>query len=110
MIRFPPRLTGLLVLAAVTLAGCGMPTGPLGMPMTGGGPGSPLNDKNYPDPHPQSDSDAAQRAAYQANQQQQSVQQQMSMPDLSSMHCATISSGSTGTNAGSMTSSRSCHN
>jgi hypothetical protein len=104
-----PRIMTLLV-ALGPLAACGIPTGPLGMPQMGGGPGTPFNDKNYADPHPESSSDAAQRAAYQASQNQQRAAQQMSTPDLSKMSCSGGSIVTTGANAGSMVGSTHCHN
>jgi hypothetical protein len=110
MLRSSPRLVALLLAISLALAGCGVPTGPLGMPVMGGGPGTPFNDKNGPDPHPFSESNDAQRAAYEAHQREQQVQQQMRSPDLSTMQCTGSSSGSSGPNAGMMTASTSCHN
>jgi hypothetical protein len=76
---------------------------------------SPFNDKNYADPHPHSDSDDAQRAAYIHHQQDQQREQSQAshdsgMPDLSKMSCTGSSNVSTAANAGMMTSSSSCHN
>ena len=99
--------------AALLLAGCDMsqlPHGNLGMPDMSGGPGfnntSPFNNKNYADPNPHSASDDAQRAAYQQHQQDQ----MNAGPDLSHMHCTGASTSSTGANAGTFSSSSSCHN
>jgi hypothetical protein len=98
--------------AVLLLSGCGIPP-------NYGAPGtippwqhdSRVNDKNY-DPHPESPSSDAQRAAYEAHQREQLQQQQEhdSGPDLSQMHCTGTSSGSSGPNAGFMSSSTSCHN
>ncbi len=104
-----------LALGAILLllAGCGLsslPHGNLPMPDMSGGPGfgsSPFNGKDYPDPHPHSDSDDAQRAAYQQHQQDQIND---SGPDLSHMSCTGSSSSSSGSNAGTFSSSTSCHN
>jgi hypothetical protein len=104
----------LLVAAAL------LPLSACGIPPNWGAPGTTppwetnahSNGKDYPDPHPESPGSDAQRAAYEANQRQQIQQQQShdSGPDLSQMHCTTTSSGSSGPNAGTMTSSTSCHN
>jgi hypothetical protein len=84
------------------------------MPTMSGGPGfgnSSFNDKNYPDPHPESESDDAQRAAYQQHQQDQiNAAGADSAPDLGQMTCTSNSVSSTGGNAGSFSSSSSCHN
>jgi hypothetical protein len=95
------------------LSGCGLsslPHGNLGMPDMSGGPGfsnGDFNDKNYADPNPHSASDDAQRAAYQQHQQEQLNN---SGPDLSHMSCNGSSSSSSISNAGSFSSSTSCHN
>jgi hypothetical protein len=79
-------------------------------------PSYPYNNKDYPDPHPHSASDDAQRAAYIQHQQDQQREQQgqsspgPSMPDLSKMSCSGSSNVVTAANAGMMTSSSSCHN
>ena len=78
-------------------------------------PSYPFNDKDYADPHPHSDSDDAQRAAYIQHQQEQERTQAPSssdtgMPDLSKMSCAGSGTVVQGANAGMMTSSTSCHN
>jgi hypothetical protein len=101
------------------LAGCmdlsQLPHGNLPMPDMSGGPGfsnnSAFNGKNYADPNPHSASDDAQRAAYQQHQQDQMNAASMnSGPDLSHMHCTGTSTSSSGTNAGTFSSSSSCHN
>ena len=102
---------GLLLLAGCDLSS--LPHGNLPMPDMSGGPGfgsSPFNGKDYPDPHPHSDSDDAQRAAYQQHQQEQRDQLNDSGPDLSHMSCSGGSSSSSGANAGTFSSSTSCHN
>ena len=82
-------------------------------------PSYPYNNKDYPDPHPHSDSDDAQRAAYSQHQQDQQREQQdqqepsspgFSMPDPGKLSCTGSSNVVTGSNAGMMTSSTSCHN
>lgn len=87
------------------------------MPDMSGGPNvsdPAFNNKNYADPNPHSASDDAQRAAYQQHQQDQ--QDQMNAagvnggPDLSHMRCTGSSSSSSGVNAGTFSSSTSCHN
>ncbi|GAN77715.1 hypothetical protein [Acidisphaera rubrifaciens] len=101
---------GLLAL----LGGCaGLPHGNLGMPATGGVSfdGTAFNGKDYADPHPTSASDAQQRAAYQAHQQQQiDAAKASAVPDLSHMTCSGTSTASSGVNAGTLTSSTNCHN
>jgi hypothetical protein len=98
------------------LTGCGLsslPHGNLPMPDMSGGPGfgnSDFNNKNYADPNPHSASDDAQRAAYQQHQQEQRDQLNNSGPDLSHMTCTGSSSSSSGANAGTFSSSTSCHN
>ncbi len=98
------------------LSGCGLsslPHGNLGMPDMSGGPGfgnSDFNNKYYADPNPHSASDDAQRAAYQQHQQEQRDQLNNSGPDLSHMSCSGSSSSSSGANAGTFSSSTSCHN
>jgi hypothetical protein len=108
-----------LLLGATLFAfgGCGASSLPHGnLPMSdmsggAGGGGSPFNNKNYPDPNPHSVSDDAQRAAYQQHQQEQIDEQRAnSMPDLSHMTCTGNSASSSGPNAGSFSSSTSCHN
>ena len=70
-----------------------------------------FNNKNYADPNPHSASDDAQRAAYQQHQQDQMNAAGMnSGPDLSHMSCSGSSVSSSGTNAGTFSSSSSCHN
>lgn len=106
-----PRLAAGATL--ILLAGCDMsslPHGNLGMPDMSGGPGftsSQFNDKNYADPNPHSASDDAQRAAYQQHQQEQLNE---SGPDLSHMSCSGGGTSSSGANAGTFSSSTSCHN
>jgi hypothetical protein len=103
---------------SLMLAGCDMsslPHGNLGMPDMSGGPGfsngGAFNNKNYADPSPHSASDDAQRAAYQQHQQDQMNAAGMnSGPDLSHMSCSGSSVSSSGTNAGTFSSSSSCHN
>jgi hypothetical protein len=109
-----------LALASVLplLAGCmdlsQLPHGNLPMPNMSGGPGfgnSAFNGKDYPDPNPHSASDDAQRAAYQQHQQDQMNAASMnSGPDLSHMSCTGSSVSSSGANAGTFSSSSSCHN
>ncbi len=94
------------------LGGClsSLPHGNLGMPDMSGGPGfgnGDFNSKNYADPNPRSASDDAQRAAYQQHQQDQV---NSSGPDLSHMSCSGSSTSSSGANAGTFSSSTSCHN
>jgi hypothetical protein len=103
--------------AALLLGGCGMsslPHGNLGMPDMSGGPGfgsGDFNNKNYADPNPHSASDDAQRAAYQQHQQDQiNEQRAISEPDLGHMSCSGSSTSSTAANAGTLSSSTSCHN
>lgn len=86
-----------------------LPHGNLGMPVMSD---APFNGKNYADPNPHSSSDDAQRAAYQQHQQEQNdaAARANTMPDLSKMNCTTTGSSSSGANAGTMTSSTSCHN
>ena len=98
------------------LAGCdlsSLPHGNLPMPGMSGGTGfgsSPFNDRNY-DPNPHSASDDAQRAAYQQHQQEQiDAQRASAMPDLSQMRCTSSGTSTSGPNAGSFSSSSSCHN
>ena len=103
----------MLAAALLSLAGCGIPP-------NWGAPGttppwekdSRFNGKDYPDPPPESASNDAQRAAYEAHQRAQMEEQHShdSGPDLSQMHCTTTGSSSSGPNAGTMTSSTSCHN
>jgi len=94
-----------------------------GVVQSSGGNASPFNDKNYPDPNPHSASDDAQRAAYQANQQrQQEIKQGEDVENeearkaglgpspIDGMHCTSTSSYSGSANAGTSTSSTSCHN
>ena len=107
-----------LVLAGIPLllGACDMsslPHGNLGMPDMSGGPGfsNPAFNKNYADPNPHSASDDAQRAAYQQHQQDQMNAAGMnSGPDLSHMSCSGSSVSSSGTSAGTLSSSSSCHN
>lgn len=108
-----------LVFVAIPLllAGCDMsslPHGNFGMPDMSGGPSfsnPAFNNKNYADPNPHSASDDAQRAAYQQHQQDQTNPAGMnSGPDLSHMSCTGSSAASNGTNAGTFSSSTSCHN
>jgi hypothetical protein len=108
-----------LVLAGIPLllAACDMsslPHGNLGMPDMSGGPGfsnPAFNNKNYADPNPHSASDDAQRAAYQQHQQDQiNAASTSSGPDLSHMSCSGSSVSSSGANAGTLSSSSSCHN
>jgi hypothetical protein len=108
-----------IALAALLLmlAGCDLPPLPHGnlpMPDMSGGPGfdnGAFNGKNYPDPHPESPSDDAQRAAYQRHQQEQiDAARANSAPDLSKMTCTGSSTSSSGANAGTFSSSTSCHN
>ena len=102
-----------LVAALLLLAGCdrsSLPHGNLGMLDMSEGPGftgGQFNGKNYPDPNPHSASDDAQRAAYQQHQQDQLND---SGPDLSHMSCSGGSTSSSGANAGTFSSSTSCHN
>jgi hypothetical protein len=118
----------LLPLVAIALAACHTPEGDawdkahhVGEINWTGTPGristSPpdpaFNGKDYPDPHPHSDSDDAQRAAYIQHQQEQQRAQQSGgsgMPDLSKMNCTGTSTVAQGANAGMMTSSTNCHN
>ncbi len=104
-----------LVGVPLLLAGCGsLPHGNLGMPDMSGGPAfsnPDFNNKNYADPNPHSASDDAQRAAYQQHQQDQMNAAGMnSGPDLSHMNCSGSSVSSSGANAGTLSSSTSCHN
>jgi hypothetical protein len=97
------------------LGGClsSLPHGNLGMPHMSGGPGfgnGSFNNKNYADPNPHSASDDAQRAAYQQHQQEQQEQLNNSGPDLSHMSCSGSSTSSSAANAGTFSSSTSCHN
>jgi hypothetical protein len=99
----------------LVLAGCDLPHGNLGMPDISGGPGfsdtGAFNNKNYADPNPHSASDDAQRAAYQQHQQDQiSAPGMNSGSDLSKMSCTGSSASSSGANAGTFSSSTSCHN
>lgn len=109
-----------LVVALLPLAACDPrygtlppPGSPDRFPSDGAYSGpSPFNDKNYADPHPQSDSDAEQRAAYIQHQKEQedAAHAGSSGPDLSGMSC-TSSSTTTGTFNNSVTTSHeSCHN
>ena len=109
------RLAWLGVLSV--LGGCdlsSLPHGNLPMPDMSGGPGfgnSAFNNKNYADPNPNSASDDAQRAAYQQHQQDQmNAARASSGPDLSHMSCSGSSVSSSGANAGTFSSSTSCHN
>jgi hypothetical protein len=120
------KIALLLPLVAVALSGCHTPEGDawdrahhVGEINWTGTPGristSPpdpaFNGKDYPDPHPHSDSDDAQRAAYiQHQQEQQQHDSGPPMPDLSKMNCTGSSNISQGANAGMMSSSTSCHN
>jgi hypothetical protein len=77
-----------------------------------GGPGfgnsGAFNTKSCADPNPHSESDYAQRAAYQPHQQDQ--MNTNSGPDLSHMSCSSSSSvSSSGANAGTLSSNSSCH-
>jgi hypothetical protein len=108
-----------IALAALLLllSGCDLPSLPRGnlpMPDMSGGPGfdkTQFNGKNYPDPHPESASDDAQRAAYQRHQQEQiDAGRANSAPDLSKMTCTGGSTSSNGANAGTFSSNTSCHN
>jgi hypothetical protein len=117
----------LLPLVAIALAGCHTPEGDawdkahhVGEINWTGTPGristSPpdpaFNNKDYADPHPHSDSDDAQRAAYIQHQkeQQEQANHDSAMPDLSKMSCTGGGSVTQTANAGMMTSSTSCHN
>jgi hypothetical protein len=106
-----------LALAGIPLllAACDMsslPHGNLAMPDMSGGPGfsnPAFNDKNYTDPNLHSASDDAQRAAFQQHQQDQ-INAAGTSPDLSHMSCSGSSVSSSGANAGTLSSSSSCHN
>jgi hypothetical protein len=111
------RVRLVLIGIPLLLAGCdlsSLPHGNLGMPDMSGGPGfgnSDFNNKNYADPNPDSASGDAQRAAYQQHQQDQVNAAGMnSSPDLSHMSCSGGSTSSSGANAGTLSSSTSCHN
>jgi hypothetical protein len=103
----------LVALAAVMvpLAACDPSKGTLNQMgwSPNGQAGSPFNGKNYADPNPHSDSDDAQRAAYQQHQEEQR-NPSPSEPDLSKMNCTGSSNVVSGSNSGSMTSSTRCHN
>jgi hypothetical protein len=110
-----PRLP--LASIPLVLAACDMsslPHGNLGMPDMSGGPGfgnPAFNNENYADPNPHSASDDEQRAAYQQHQQDQMNAAGLnSGPDLSHMSCSGSSVSSSGANAGTLSSSSSCHN
>jgi hypothetical protein len=74
---------------------------------------SQSNGKDGPDPHPHSDSDDAQRAAYQQfqdRQNQEASKPAFAMPDSGTLTCSASTFASSAANAGSLTSSTRCHN
>jgi hypothetical protein len=83
------------------------PNGPPGI-SSNALPGSPFNGKDYADPHPQSESNDAQRAAFEQNQREQ--REMSTGPDLSKMTCAGIGTPVQSANSGSLNSITSCHN
>jgi recombinational DNA repair protein (RecF pathway) len=93
------------------LVACDLSKGTLnqtGFSVSGPGAASPYNGKNYADPHPQSGSNDAQRAAYQQHQDEQRTAP-MAAPDLSKMSCTGDATSQQGSNSGSMNSTTNCH-
>ncbi len=81
---------------------------------TGPALASPFNDKNWADPHPQSDSNDQQRAAYEANQRQQREELDNrnagTGPSFTDgMNCTTTTSNSGSANSATTTSNTTCH-
>jgi hypothetical protein len=115
MMNFPLNLrSGLIVSMCIILPfpACDPSKGTLnqtGFSVNGPAGSSPFNGNNYPDPHPHSDSDDAQRAAYQQHQDEQR-NTSPSEPDLSKMPCTGSKTVTSGSNSGVMTSSQNCHN
>lgn len=70
---------------------------------------SPFNGKDWADPHPHSDSDDQQRAAFEANQQRQRDEAGSGPFSTDGMNCTTTTSFSGSANSGTSSSHTSCH-